>query len=297
VAGVSRNGARGNVWVTMAVTKGASVRVRTDDGVTLETIVEGTGPGLVLVHGFGGAKEDFSDHIGALARDHTVVTFDHRGHGESDKPADVAAYSFPRLEADVLQVADAAGVEHFRLLGHSMGGMVARGVALRNAARVDALVMMDTSSGPIPGFDAELIEIGATTALEQGKEALHALLDMAKTLDTPAYERLLRERPGYQEFNDRKWDALSEVMWAALVRAIAYQPDDLQAMRGIECPVLVIVGEQDKPFLKGSRAMADAIPGASLVVIPDAGHSPQFENPQVWFDTVTRFLSSVPVPS
>jgi pimeloyl-ACP methyl ester carboxylesterase len=277
------------------MTTGAVVQVGTDDGVQLEAIVAGEGPGLVLVHGFGGAKEDFADQVDQLARDYTVVTFDHRGHGASDKPADLSAYSFGRLEADVLQVADAAGVDRFRLLGHSMGGMVSRGVALRNRDRVDALVMMDTSPGPIPGFDPALIEVAVTVALEQGKDALKALLDMAKTLDTPAHQQLLVERPGYVEFNDRKWDALSEIMWAALVRAIAYQPDDLDAMRTLTCPVLVIVGEQDKPLLAPSRAMADAIPGASLAVVPDAGHSPQFENGDAWFSVLSEFLASVPV--
>src|SRR5262245_29664910 len=119
------------------------MRITTDDGLSLEALVEGSGPGLLLVHGFGGAKEDFLDHVPALARDHTVVVFDHRGHGASDKPADRSAYSLDRLIADTLQVADAAGLDEFRLLGHSMGGMVARRVALRAPERVTALVMMD----------------------------------------------------------------------------------------------------------------------------------------------------------
>jgi pimeloyl-ACP methyl ester carboxylesterase len=66
-------------------------------------------------------------------------------------------------------------------------------------------------------------------------------------------------------------------------------------MRAINCPVLVIVGEQDTPFLDVSRAMAASIPQASLVVVPNAGHSPQFENPEVWLDAMTQFLASVPV--
>src|SRR5690348_1228804 len=273
------------------------VRVRTDDGVTLEATVDGEGPGLVLVHGFGGAKEDFADHVEALARDHTVVTFDHRGHGASDKPADVAAYSFERLRADALQVADAAGLGRFRLLGHLMGGMVARGVALQATDRVDALVMMDTSPGPIPGFDPSLMEIAATTALEQGKDALKALLDMANVLDTPAHQRTVVERASYQAFMDRKWDDLSPIMWAALARALAYQSDDFDAMRSLTCPVLVIVGEQDAPFVDVSKALAGAIETATLVVIPDAGHSPQFENPPAWLDALTHFLASLPVAS
>ena len=102
------------------------MRITTDDGVGLAVEVAGSGPGLLLVHGFGGAKEDFADHVQVLARDHTVVIFDHRGHGASDKPGSPAAYSLDRLATDTLQVADASGLDSFRLLGHSMGGMVAR---------------------------------------------------------------------------------------------------------------------------------------------------------------------------
>jgi pimeloyl-ACP methyl ester carboxylesterase len=271
------------------------VRVRTDDGVELAAVVEGSGPGLLLVHGFGGAKEDFADHIPTLARDYKVVAFDHRGHGESDKPADVAAYSLERLRADTVQVADAAGLEQFRLLGHSMGGMIVRRIAVQASDRVEALVMMDTSPGPIPGFDPELMEIAATHALTEGKDSLRELLEFAKSLNTPAYERCLDERPGFAEFEAKKWDDLSEVMWAAMVRELANQTDDLDAMRALTCPVLVIVGEQDKPFVGVSRKMAAAIPNATLVVVPDAGHSPQFENAAVWIDALTKFLATVPV--
>ena len=68
------------------------MRITTSDGVGLAVDVQGAGPGLVLVHGFGGAKEDFSDHLAVLAREHTVVVFDHRGHGASDKPSNPSAY-------------------------------------------------------------------------------------------------------------------------------------------------------------------------------------------------------------
>src|SRR5262249_32182515 len=149
-------------------------------------------------------------------------------------PAEPAAYSLDRLRADTLAVADAAGLDRFRLLGHSMGGMVVRRIAVDRPDRVTALVMMDTSPGPIPGFDPELMELAAGVALQEGKAALKALLDMASPLDTPAYQRVLAERPGYQAFEDRKWEDLSHVMWGALARAIARQPDDLDAMRALQ---------------------------------------------------------------
>jgi 3-oxoadipate enol-lactonase len=84
------------------------VRVTVDDGVGLEVHAVGPddAPGLLLVHGFGGAKEDFADHVGALAAHHRVVVFDHRGHGASDAPDDPAAYSLDRLAADTVAVAN-----------------------------------------------------------------------------------------------------------------------------------------------------------------------------------------------
>jgi len=269
------------------------MRVRTDDGVGLEVAVRGDGPALVMVHGFGGAKEDFTDHVDVLARDHRVVIFDHRGHGESDAPDDPVAYSLDRLAADTLVVADAVGASSFRLLGHSLGGMVARRVVLGRPERVDALVLMDTSPGPVPGMDGELIEMAATLALDEGMDELKRVLDAFGPLGTPAYERVLTERPGYQAFNDHKWSMLSPVMWATLVREIRDQPDELARLADVTCPSLVLVGDEDEPFLGVSRRMAATVPGALLVVVPDAGHSPQFENPAAWLQAMTDFLASV----
>ena len=113
------------------------MRMTMDDGLALEVTDTGSGPGLLLVHGFGGAKEDFADHVDALGARHRVVTFDHRGHGASDKPDEAAAYSLDRMAADVMGVADALGIDGFRLLGYSMGGMVARRVVLAHPARID----------------------------------------------------------------------------------------------------------------------------------------------------------------
>ncbi len=268
------------------------MRVVTDDGVGLEVAERGTGPTLLLVHGFGGAKEDFADQVDALAARHHVVTFDHRGHGESDGPDDPASYSLHRLALDTLVVADGVGADRFRVLGHSMGGMVVRRLALTHPQRLDALVLMDTSPGPVPGIDGELLEMAAVIALGEGMGELKRIMDAFQPLGTPAYEKLMAEQPGYKEFNDRKWDALSAVMWATMGRAIRDQPDDLAALAGVRCPTLVIVGDQDVPFLGVSKDMADTIPGAELAVIPDAGHSPQFENPEAWLQALLGFLDA-----
>ena len=276
------------------------MRVTVDDGVTLEVEATGSGPGLVLVHGFGGAKEDFALHVPALATAHRVVTFDHRGHGASDGPADLGAYSLDRLAADTVAVADAMGFDTFRLLGHSMGGMVARRVVLAQPDRVEALVLMNTSPGPVPGISVELVEYGARLALEEGEEGMDALKRAQDELDplgSPAYRRLLVEQPGYKDFQDRKWAALSPYMWAALAMELVTQPDQVDALLDVDTPTLVMVGEQDESFLEPSRQAAAALPDAQLVVIANAGHSPQFEAPTEWRETLLAFLDGLDAAS
>jgi pimeloyl-ACP methyl ester carboxylesterase len=271
--------------------------VTTDDGVDLVamcTTVRDDAPGLVLVHGFGGAKEDFGDHTETLAREHRVVVFDHRGHGESAGPDDGSAYSIDRLARDTLAVADAFGLERFRLLGHSMGGMVAQRLIRLDPERVDALVLMDTAPGPPTGLDTELVRLAAQIALTEGMTVLRELLDAHDPLGSPAHERVVAERPGFEEYGDYKWSRLAPAMWSALAVEITTQEDRLAVLADTARPTLVMVGEQDASFIEPSYAMADVVPDSRLVVIPDAGHSPQFENPSVWLAALRGFLDELP---
>jgi pimeloyl-ACP methyl ester carboxylesterase len=190
-------------------------------------------------------------------------------------------------------VADAVGLRDLRLLGHSMGGMVARRVVLAHPDLVAALVFMDTSPGPPPGFDPELVAYGIEVVQTQGMAELKRVQDGLDILGSPAYERVLRERPGHREFAERKWQALSAVMWAKLAAEIVTQPDQLEELAAVRQPTLVIVGDEDQTFIAPSRAIAATVPGARLAVIPDAGHSPQFENPAAWYAALSAFLDSL----
>ena len=252
---------------------------------------------LLVVHGFTGAKEDFADHLDALgAAGWHAVAPDLRGHGNSDHPAGEDAYDFGVFAADLLALADALGWERFVLLGHSMGGMVAQFVALQAPRRVWALVLMDTSSGPPDGIGAEQVELGAAVVREHGMAMLCELQEAQAENDplaTPASVRLRRERPELAEYGRRNTLASSAEMWVSMSSRMLSQEDRIDALAALEMPVLVMVGEQDRPFVGSSTRMAKAIPGARLAVIPDAGHSPQMENPEAWWETLRRFLEEV----
>lgn len=268
------------------------------NGVGLSVAEAGRGGRpLMLVHGFTGAKEDFSDFLDDLAGlGWHAVAPDLRGHGDSEKPGDEGAYSFEAFAADVVALADALGWERFGLLGHSMGGMIAQHVALDWPHRLDALVLMDTSHGPLE-VDPDLVAAAATVVRNEGVAAYVALLKTLgddDPLSTPAHRRLLATRPGYEAFCDRKALAAAPAVYLAMLPRFGTQPDRLDRLAAtVRVPTLVIVGEQDEPFLGHAERTAKAVPGARLAVIPDAGHSPQFENTAAWWEALRSFLEAL----
>lgn len=254
----------------------------------------------MLVHGFTGAKEDFTEWLDPLAAAgwHAVAP-DNRGHGASEKPGDVTEYTFDELATDLFGLADGLWGDdsRFVLLGHSMGGMAAQVAALRAPERVVGLVLMDTLHGPLPFVTRDEVELAIAVVEEQGIDGLAAALaERGGTLDSPAHLRLIAERPGYAEFNDRKFRDTAPAAYAGLLRAMFEASDRLDSLRTLSMPTLVITGEQDGPIVKPSMAMADAIPGGELAVIADAGHSPQFENPDAWWNALSTFLARVAAP-
>ena len=253
---------------------------------------------LLLVHGFTGAKEDFTDHLDPLAdMGWHAVAPDQRGHGASSQPSDEAAYTFEAFAADLIGLLDALGWHRCVALGHSMGGMIVQTAILQHPDRFDGLVLMDTSHKGLRA-DPELIELGVALARTEGLAAVMAAQDGLgpdQPLGTGPHQRLLETREGYKEFGARKMLASSAAMYAAMLQTItaATSIDRLADLPRIGVPTLVLVGEEDAPFRKPSQRMADAIPGAELVVLPDGGHSPQFESPELWWKALSGFLDRV----
>jgi pimeloyl-ACP methyl ester carboxylesterase len=177
--------------------------------------------------------------------------------------------------------------------------MVTQLAYLQSPERFEALVLMDTSHRPLKA-DPGMIELAVAIARADGMAAVMVAQEAAAA-ESPmqqgaAAARVLAERPGHKEFNERKLLAASPAMYAAIIPAITDRAngfDTLPELGAVGVPTLVLVGEEDGPFLKPARSMAEAIPGAELVVIPDAGHSPQFENPSAWWAALSGFLTRV----
>jgi pimeloyl-ACP methyl ester carboxylesterase len=233
------------------------------DGVRIHYEVAGSGPALLLTHGFTGSSEDFAKNVAALARENTVISWDLRGHGRSDCPADPAAYSVPLCVADMAALLDEAGAERAVLAGHSLGGFLSLEFHLALRARVAGLILIDTG----PGYRKDEPRAGWNRRAE----------GFARDFEAKGGERALG--------------------LARAARGILAQHDArvLESLPAIAVPTLVVVGERDEPFLAGSRYMAEKIPGAKLEVIANAAHSPAAEQPEAFTRAVSGFLRAIPL--
>ena len=112
-------------------------------GIQIHYEIEGTGPALVLQHGFTSCLEDWFDcgYVAALRPKYRLILVDARGHGDSDKPHDEASYTLNRRVADVTAVLDAVAIEKAHFWGYSMGGWIGFGMAKFAPRRVNALVI------------------------------------------------------------------------------------------------------------------------------------------------------------
>ena len=241
----------------------------TDDGVRISWSQQGVDePTLLLVHGYTGGQEDWNPVISALAKHRRVITYDHRGHGASGHATDASAYTFDRLLTDLVAMVDDLQLDNFDLLGHSMGGVVAMRFALAHPERLRSLVLMDTGAAPSGQLPRDVLD----PLVVAGRE--HGMAHVATWIGHP--QRTTMDVEAFAGFADE----------------LERYPSMLAALAGLRLPVTVIVGENDTGLRDAAMALATTIPQARLEVIPDAGHSPQEDNPAAWLAAVEAHLES-----
>lgn len=242
------------------------------DGVHVHHEIAGTGPAVLLTHGFAASSHMYAATVAELSAGHTMITWDIRGHGKSDSPADPDEYSVDASLSDMGAILDAAGADHAVLVGHSLGGYLSLEFALAQPERVDGLVLVDTG----PGFRKD-----------EGRERWN---EMAERYAADLTARGLAGLPPSAELDASVHRSAEGLALAA--RGILRQHDGhvLEALPSLSVPTLVVVGERDEPFLAGSKYMATKIPGARLVTIDGAGHAPPVTHPDEFAAVLRTFL-------
>ncbi len=231
-------------------------------------------PPLVLTHGYSATSAMWAPNLAALSADRQVLTWDLRGHGASQSPDDPSAYSSQAALDDLAALLDVVGAGRAVLGGQSLGGYLSLAFHLIHPERVAALVLVDTG----PGF--------------RNDEARQGWNDRAEAYAVGFETRGLDALGTSPEVRAGPHDPLG---LAHAARGILVQTDGavMASLGTIAVPTLVLVGERDRPFLAAADVMAAKIPGATKVVLADAGHAANLDQPAAFDAAVTRFLAGL----
>jgi pimeloyl-ACP methyl ester carboxylesterase len=222
------------------------------DGVNIHYEVFGEGTPIILVHGFASSLQENWVQTGwvkrLLSAGRGVVALDCRGHGESAKPHDPAAYGGEAMAGDVIRLMDHLGIDRADLMGYSMGGGIALDLILRHPQRFRRVVL------------------GGVGGVSRGTSESSAIANALSTDDPASISNAVAR--AFREFAEQRGNDLKAL--AACIQRGRSRPER-EALAAISVPVLVVVGEKDD-VVGGGDALAGAIPGARLVTVPDRDH-------------------------
>jgi pimeloyl-ACP methyl ester carboxylesterase len=246
------------------------------DRVKVHYEIHGEGPVILLSHGYSATSEMWRGQIPALSRRHKLIVWDMRGHGQTDYPEDPSEYSEEKTVADMAALLDAVGTDSAIVGGLSLGGYMSLAFHLAHPERVRALLVIDTG----PGFKGD-------EARERWNK--HAV-EIANRFEAEglSYVRSLSKEMAMS--SHRSADGLIRAGRGMLTQRNAQV---IASLPNIKVPALVIVGANDAPFLNAADYMTAKIPNATKLVIPDAGHAVNLDQPEIFNQAVLRFLESV----
>lgn len=232
---------------------------------------------LVLLHGLSASSLtnwEYPGFVSALSVTNRLILIDFRGHGKSGKPLHKGDYSKAILAADVIAVMDRLGVARARVFGYSMGAMIAAELLIAYPGRF--------SAGILGGMGAEWPSRGKGECREEEPEGF----------EPPELHRKRSLARLFRYFTQTNGLALNAA-WRGIFKG--QPPMDIVRLGEIRVPVLVVVGSRDR-LCRGTRTLAQLIPGSQRVVIPGRNHLAAVADPALKA-AVIEFLAGLDEPA
>jgi pimeloyl-ACP methyl ester carboxylesterase len=250
--------------------------------IDLHYVERGSGRPLLLVPGIPAIASDWDALAEPLSQTRRVIAYDNRGSGESTTTP--APYDCCQLAADAVGLLDALEIERTDVFGMSLGGMIAQELALGWPERVDRLVLGCTHCGGAHAARPDR-EAGNAFALDTDDwaERMRLLTPFAFSarVDPARLEAFVAKKSG---------DAQSREGYRGQIAA-ALAHDTYDRLPGIECPTLILTGDDDRVIPgESSEALAQRISGSRLEVIAGAGHLFFLEHPDETLRLLREFL-------
>lgn len=253
----------------MAKTRLGGIEIDYEDG--------GHGPAVLLSHGYSATGRMWAPQRPALEPRYRVITWDMRGHGQSDDPDNPARYSEALAVEDMRGLLRHLDIERAVVGGLSLGGYLSLAFYRAHPEIVQALVICDSG----PGYRNP-------AARESWNQRAR---ERARDLETRGFDALPTSNREMREAMGRH---RSPRGLAHAARGMLAQRDSavIDSLPDVRVPTLIIVGDRDGSFIAPSEYMAKKIPGARLEVIKDAGHASNLDQPEAFNRVLLDFLAS-----
>ena len=276
------------------------------DGVTVHLRDEGSGEGppIILLHGSNADLHTWEPWVEGLKDEHRVIRFDQVSHGLTG-PDPQGDYSRANFTSDVVEVADALGVDQFILGGNSMGGKHALGVASLYPSRVAGLILVDGSGAPRDEVEAMMdpaaVEadeggnIGFAIARMPGINLLAQHITPRSLIKQSLEQSVSNQAVVTQEVVDRYWQLLRYPgNRAATMKRFSteYEPLTNDEIAAVTVPTLILWGEEDRLIpVEAGQWLDQTMPNSTLVVYPGIGHLPHEEAVDATLSDVKNWLT------
>lgn len=257
--------------------------VRLESGETYAYLDGGSGPPLLLLHGFGGTKDSFTRVASLLTDTFRVIAPDHLGFGDSDKP-DHADYA-PIAQARRLRAfTKALGLGTIDLGGNSMGGHIAMTYAALYPETVRSLWLIDAGgawSAPAGELREQYLRTGRNLLVARTeaefKDVFNFVMHRPPEVSPAIMKVLAQARVANHALEQR-------------IFAQASADSVEERVRGLPVPTLIVWGQEDRVFPPATADVIHALlPNSEVVVLPEVGHLPMFEAPQRCADDYRAF--------
>ena len=234
------------------------------------------GDTIVLIHGFGANKDNWTRLARELTDEFNVYAIDLPGHGDSSKELDLG-YRFEDQVQHVARILDALNIDQAHLMGNSMGGAITALYSATFPEQVRSAVLFNPAG--IFEYESELVELvteGDNPLIPKESGDFDRLLDFA-----------LEKRPfvpwpilGVMEEKAIANRKVNQVIFAA-IRDTGFESDFRTAIREVTVPVLVVWGKEDRVInYRNADLFVEAIPRSTKVILDDIGHAPMVEAPK-----------------
>jgi pimeloyl-ACP methyl ester carboxylesterase len=269
----------------------------TDDDVKLYYEHSGSGIPIVFVHEFAGDYRSWESQVRHFARRYTCITFNARGYPPSDVPEDGERYSQERARDDIRAVLDALNIDKAHIVGLSMGGFATLHFGFTYPERARSLVVAGCGYGASPDT-REQFAAEAEAAARQFEEAGMAKAAEGYALGPTRVQFQNKDPRGWKEFHAQLTEHSTEGSARTMRGVQKRRPslfDLVDRMKTITAPTLIMTGDEDWPCLEPGLLMKRTIPTAGLVVMPNAGHTINLEEPAAFNQHIADFLHAVDV--